>query len=154
GPSIVMTAEALLARQYLGWGRGHPSLHQGVALVASDLEGPQERNIYYWYYATQLLHNMKGKEWERWNPRVRDGLIRLQVRGEGCDRGSWDPASPEEDRWGLRAGRLYETSLSLLTLEVYYRYLPLYRETDGEIASREAELADEPPAAEAVGKQD
>ena len=30
------------------------------------------------------------------------------------------------------AGRLFQTSLSILTLEVYYRYLPLYRTADTE----------------------
>jgi len=32
----------------------------------------------------------------------------------------------------MAAGRLYQTSLSILTLEVYYRYLPLYRTADEE----------------------
>lgn len=128
--SPVMTAEALLGRQYLGWVRETPSLLQGAALVSAHLEESEERNIYYWYYATQLLHNMKGKEWEQWNRRVRDGLVGIQVHGDGCDRGSWDPELPQPDRWGSRVGRLYTTSLSLLTLEVYYRYLPLYGDTE------------------------
>jgi hypothetical protein len=123
----VMTAEALLTRQYLGWPRDFPALLKGVALVSANLEGPQERNIYYWYYATQLLHNMHGKAWDTWNARVRETLVGMQMTGEACDRGSWDPRSPEPDRWGIAGGRLYVTSLSLLTLEVYYRYLPLYR---------------------------
>jgi hypothetical protein len=131
--SPVMTAEALLSRQYLGWPRDFPALVKGASMVARDLEESGERNIYYWYYATQLLHNMQNKDWERWNVRVREGLIRMQVGGMGCDRGSWDPFHPQPDRWsvgGHSAGRLYLTSLSLLTLEVYYRYLPLYRPTD------------------------
>ena len=45
-------------------------------------------------------------------------------------QGSWDPFFPEPDIWAGRAGRLYLTSLSILTLEVYYRYLPLYRTAD------------------------
>jgi hypothetical protein len=125
-----MTAEALLGRQYLGWDRDTPAMLQGASMIAAHLEESAERNIYYWYYATQLLHNLKGKEWERWNVRVRDGLVGMQVHGESCDRGSWDPALPESDHWGERAGRLYMTSLSLLTLEVYYRYLPLYGDTE------------------------
>ena len=153
--SPVMTAEALLARQYLGWPREHPSLAKGAGQVARDLLSNNDRNIYYWYYGTQLLHNMhtgsldnekkddsKDKEelsdiqkmhnenWRVWNIRVRDGLIRMQAQGNGCDRGSWDPYYPSPDRWGQRAGRLYLTALSVLTLEVYYRYLPLYRTDD------------------------
>lgn len=134
GLTNTMTAEGLLARQYLGWTREDPRIIDGSSLVMADLDVSEERNIYYWYYATQLLHNMQGPDWKRWNPRVRDGLISLQVRGEGCDRGSWDPMFPDPDRWGRVTGRLYTTSLSLLTLEVYYRYLPLYEPLEGGIA--------------------
>lgn len=132
GASPVMTAEALLTRQYLGWPREFPPLVKGVAHVAADLEQSAERNIYYWYYATQLLHNMQNKDWPRWNSRVRDGLISMQVGGNGCDRGSWDPFTPQPDLWGRSAGRHFLTALSLLTLEVYYRYLPLYQPSDSD----------------------
>src|SRR5262249_13820555 len=65
-PTAVMTAEALLSRQILGWPRDFPALVKGVGQVSADLESGSERNIYYWYYATQLLHNMRGDRWERW----------------------------------------------------------------------------------------
>ncbi len=130
--SPVMTAEALVGRQLLGWGRDHPALARGAARVASHLQTSEDRNIYYWYYATQLLHNMRNKDWERWNPHVREALIDAQIHEDGCGHGSWDPAYPSADRWGMSAGRLYQTSLSILTLEVYYRYLPLYRTADEE----------------------
>jgi hypothetical protein len=41
--------------------------------------------------------------------------------------GSWDPDKPTRDAWSEPGGRLMVTSLSTLTLEVYYRYLPLYK---------------------------
>jgi hypothetical protein len=149
-PSGVMTAEALLARQYFGWGRNTPALLKGEVLVANDLEQQHERNIYYWYYATQMLHNMHSKEWVKWNKKVREMLISTQTTGAGCDRGSWDPENPPSDRFTISGGRLYCTALSILTLEVYYRYLPLYRERDGEIAGDvDAQLTEESePAAE------
>lgn len=142
-PTMSMTAEALVCRQLLGWRRENAALQRGVDGIAAHLQESTERNIYYWYYATQLLHNMNDKRWQQWNARVRDGLIGLQVGGEGCDRGSWDPGAPQEDVWGLKAGRLFTTSLSLLTLEVYYRYLPLYRDRGGAL-----EPEDEPSASE------
>ncbi len=132
-----MTAEALVCRQLLGWPRNHPGMLQGTARVADHLRSSEQRNIYYWYYATQLLHNMRGKDWKEWNDRVREGLISMQVTGKGCDRGSWDPNEPQPDQWGTRGGRLYTTSLSLLTLEVYYRYLPLYRDAQEEMAGED-----------------
>ena len=128
----VMSAEGLLCRQYLGWLRESPAMVKGAAGVWDELRSLDERNIYYWYYATQLLHNMQNKAWKQWNPKIRDGLVATQVTGDGCDRGSWSPFDPVPDRWGRRAGRLFETSLSILTLEVYYRFLPLYR-TDAPI---------------------
>ena len=126
-PTPVMSAEALLCRQYLGWPRDHPALIKGVASVWDDLQVSQERNIYYWYYATQLLHNMQNDAWKKWNVKVREGLIATQVENKACDDGSWSPGVPQPDRWGTAGGRLFQTSLSILTLEVYYRFLPLYR---------------------------
>ena len=128
--SPVMTAEALLCRQYLGWGRSHRAIRVGTAQVFQDLMKSSERNMYYWYYATQLLHNVGGTPWKQWNLRIRTILIANQIQGSGCDRGSWDPNSPQPDAWGTSAGRHYMTCMSLLTLEVYYRYLPLYQERD------------------------
>jgi hypothetical protein len=144
GLSPVMTAEALLSRQLLGWPRDFPPLVKGAAQIAAHLETSDDRNIYYWYYATQLLHNMKNKDWERWNLKVRDNLINFQLKEAGCAGGSWDPHLPTADRWGQSAGRLYVTSLSILTLEVYYRYLPLYRGYDDNQDSSDPLLKDEP----------
>jgi hypothetical protein len=62
----------------------------------------------------------------------------MQVKEQSCAKGSWDPDQPVPDRWGRLAGRLYVTSLSILTLEVYYRYLPLYRDYDEEQTTRPA----------------
>ena len=128
--SMIMTAEALLARQILGWARKTPALVKGASIIARDLDTNHDRNIYYWYYATQLLHNMKNQDWDDWNLKVREGLITMQIKDGTCANGSWDPDFPAQDVWGQRAGRLFTTSLSILTLEVYYRYLPLYRNYD------------------------
>jgi hypothetical protein len=144
GASPVMTAEALLSRQLLGWPRNFPPLVKGASQIADHLDTSDQRNIYYWYYATQLLHNMKNKDWEKWNLKVRENLISLQITDGTCANGSWDPNFPVADVWGLRAGRLYTTSLSILTLEVYYRYLPLYRGYDDDQEKEDPMLKDDP----------
>jgi len=54
-------------------------------------------------------------------------LINSQVQG-GVNNGSWDPELPVRDRWA-QAGRIYVTTMNLLSLEVHYRHLPLYDET-------------------------
>ena len=71
------------------------------------------------------MHNQPGPAWDKWNRKVRTVLIETQCK-QGCATGSWDPLTPVEDHWGALSGRLMMTSLSALTLEVYYRYLPLY----------------------------
>lgn len=136
GASPAMTAAALLNRQYLGqYGPRTPELHQGCKYLLTNLPPEVPKNpgaarpplggIYYYYYATQVLHHMEGDYWQKWNPRMRDFLIATQETS-GHKAGSWDPAGSD---YGGRGGRIYTTSLAVLTLEVYYRYLPLYRRT-------------------------
>ena len=123
---LSLTAAGLLSRQYLGWTPNRPELPAGAAYLMENLPPVGAGNVgpsYYYYYATQVLHHLEGKNWDYWNHRMRDHLIRTQEK-EGHKKGSW---SPDGSDWGSRGGRLYTTSLSLLTLEVYYRHLPLYR---------------------------
>jgi hypothetical protein len=115
-----------------GWGPIHPGMAEGVRrLVTTRPPNPNQFDIYYYYYATQVVHFHDGDMWHKeWNPKMRDLLINLQVSGKGEKLdGSWDP-----DRLltGGHVGRLGTTALALLTLEVYYRHLPLYkRDTAG-----------------------
>jgi hypothetical protein len=119
-----MTAEALLCRQYLGWPKDHPGLQAGVDFLL-DHHPPNIRmpDIYYWYYATQVMHHMGGSTWERWNQRMRTVLVDMQET-TGPHAGSWAPAGD----FSREGGRIYMTALAICTLEVYYRHLPLYRE--------------------------
>jgi hypothetical protein len=127
-PSPSMTSVGMLCREYLGAPHDADYLQEGRAYLLKNLPSHRsERNIYYWYYATQAMHHMMGPEWDKWNRAIRRELVETQVAGKaGCAVGSWDPQKPSSDEWGERGGRLMMTSLSCLTLEVYYRYLPLY----------------------------
>ena len=63
---------------------------------------------------------------------MREVLVKSQTKNvvAGSDvQGSWSSAG---DGHGGAGGRLMITSLSLLTLEVYYRHLPLYYRDMGE----------------------
>jgi hypothetical protein len=126
GPSPTMTAVGLLCRQYLGAARDCPMLHDGVQYLMQLQPDPRAPpNVYYFYYASQVMHNMSGPDWDTWNRRMRKLLVDTQQRDpRTCANGSWDPAT---DPWGKQGGRLMVTSLSALTLEIYYRYLPLYK---------------------------
>lgn len=123
GPRDSMTAVGLLCRIYLGWKRENPALKAGVEHLSRV--GPQPGKIYYNYYATQVLHHWGGDLWNQWNLKMRDELVSTQVKS-GPGAGSWD----FRDDHGSQAGRLYQTTLSLLTLEVYYRHLPIYQRFD------------------------
>jgi hypothetical protein len=126
GPTNVMTAEALLCRIYLGWKKDEPGLAGGINwLLEEYLPSRNDPDIYYWYYATQTMHHYGGPEWNRWNLHMRDVLVASQEKS-GKNAGSWSPVG----RHASEGGRLYMTALSVCTLEVYYRHLPVFRQLD------------------------
>lgn len=123
-PSAAMTAEGLLCRQYIGWKRNNPAMFRGInALLEDSPFSMKDRDVYYWYYATQVMHHFGGSPWREWNELMRVQLPKAQVHG-GREDGSW---APQQDRWGRNSGRLYTTCLSIYCLEVYYRHMPLYK---------------------------
>lgn len=112
---ISVTSMALLSRMYSGWKREDGDLRKGIALI--DRKGPYD-NLYYCYFASQVMKNWGGAEWERWNERLRDDLVARQDR-EGEAAGSWAPRDRSDA--SVSGGRLLTTCLATLTLEVYYR---------------------------------
>lgn len=127
GATPGVTAIGVLCRMYLGWTPENPALQKGIDTL--DELGPDPNNLYYNYYATQALHHWGGKPWSRWNAVMRERLIKSQVQEEK-GMGSWNPTG---DHGAGPGGRLYQTCLSIMTLEVYYRYMPMYqRSTSGE----------------------
>lgn len=127
-----MTAVGLLMRIYTGWERDDPRLISGANfLVEQQMPGETKRlrDTYYWYYATQVLKHIDGPVWEKWNNSLRPLLIKTQEKS-GDNAGSWDPYSPVPDRWAPFGGRLYVTTMNLLSLEVRHRLLPLYQKTN------------------------
>ena len=123
------SAIGLLCRMYLGWDHDHRSLARGVDILSrvgpSINNTAMRNNLYYDYYATQVLHHWGGSQWQRWNEVMRDYLVNSQSH-KGHETGSWyfDGA----DQGSGAGGRLYCTAMSAMILEVYYRHMPLYRE--------------------------
>jgi hypothetical protein len=115
----------------------------------TSLEPSDIRNLCDWYYATQLLHDMQNKDWQRQDVWVRVGLMAMQVTGASCTRWSWGPFATQPNLWARKAGRLFLTSLAL---EVYHRSLLVYRPTDTDpvlpaaVADDERKAAPEPDA--------
>ncbi|MEK7270486.1 MAG: prenyltransferase/squalene oxidase repeat-containing protein [Planctomycetota bacterium] len=83
-------------------------------------KGVDLRNFYYLYYGTLTMFQIGGPHWKAWNEMMKDPLIKIQKSG-GDDDGSWDPDAMH----GPYGGRVYQTALGAMTLEVYYRYLPV-----------------------------
>jgi hypothetical protein len=136
-----MTAIGILCHQYMGKGKNDPLVDEGVKLLIKTSPPEKTTSPYYWYYATQVVHHYQGPEWEQWNRGMRRIWVEKQNRDpKSTDFGSWDPKSFGREQHDLQAvGRLYLTSIGLLTLEVYYRYLPLFEGVRA--AEPKAELA-------------
>ncbi len=124
-PSPTMTAEALFCKQMLGLARDTPASLEAVAYLMQNLPDRERMNHYYWYYGTLATFQYGGDPWNRWNSTLRDLLVSEQLQ-RGPFAGSWEPRG----EWGPYGGRIYTTAISTLCLEVYYRYLPLYK-TEG-----------------------
>jgi len=144
-PGTALTAVGLLCRYYIdGWGPDNGGMAEGVlglmrrapaGTTAAPRNNRPALDMYFYYYATQVVHFFEGDEWKDWNegPKgpdgvrrggMRDWLIELQNKKDGPNQGSYEP----EGGWiGRSCGRLGTTALAILTLEVYYRHLPLYK---------------------------
>jgi hypothetical protein len=128
-PTPTMTAVGLLCRQYLqAWGPKNANMINGVDnWIKKNPPSAAVKNMYYYYYATQVMHHFGGQAWKDWNEKMREHLLTTQDKSNGPNGGSWDSRGEHHT-----AGRLMQTSLCLLTLEVYYRHLPLYYRDPGE----------------------
>lgn len=120
------TAVGLLCRMYMGWDKNNKALQEGVASLAKT--GVLKKDIYYNYYAAQVLRQTGGPEWEKFNTELRDWLVETQAQ-EGGAKGSW--FFGDNGHVGS-AGRLCITSFATMILEVYYRHMPLYSEKSAE----------------------
>jgi hypothetical protein len=88
-------------------------------------KGLSRNDIYYNYYGSLYLFHIGGPLWQQWNAPVRDYLIQTQATG-GHEAGSWYFENP----YGKEGGRLYTTAMAAMTLEVYYRFSPLYQQVN------------------------
>lgn len=137
-PGTSLTAVGLLSRYYIdGWGPDNAGMAEGVLglMKRAPAAKPTLPDMYFYYYATQVVHFFEGDEWKTWNegPKAADGtrkggmrdwLVGTQDKKNGPNQGSWEP---ESGFIGGQCGRVGTTAMCVLTLEVYYRHLPLYK---------------------------
>jgi hypothetical protein len=121
GKRLGTSAVGLLCRMYLGWKKDNPGLQEGAAMIAKA--GPS-KDLYYDYYATQIMHHMDKETFDAWDAKMKPMLIDAQAT-TGHEAGSWYD-EVDAGHGPDAAGRLYCTSLATMILEVYYRNLPLY----------------------------
>lgn len=129
GGGHATTAVGLLCRMYLGWKKDEPALVRGVETISKW--APSKSDMYYNYYATQVMRHHGGPLWDKWNKTMRDHLVATQELGKGqCENtGSWNMGAGHGARVG---GRLYNTALATMILEVYYRHMPIYAQQAAE----------------------
>jgi hypothetical protein len=133
-PNPTMTSVGMLVRLYTGSQPTDPKVSGGANYLLKSLpvwgEHGVGANMYYWYYGTMTMFQVGGEPWKKWNTALRDMLCDNQRKDklrDGSEKdvdGSWDPVGA----WATRGGRVYSTAVGALCLEVYYRYLPLYRQ--------------------------
>jgi len=121
-PSTSMTSVGLFCRLLLGMKPSTPQLRASAGAISDA--GVDVNNEYFTYYATFAMFQMGGDAWTRWNAAFRDPVIALQLHAPDALRGSWSPGT---NWFSQRGGRVYVTAMYILALEVYQRYLPLYR---------------------------
>ena len=122
-PSATMTAEALLCRYFLYQYVSDAALIEAKHMLARELPNQSHVNLYYWYYGTLAMFHVGGEDWDNWNEAMKETLLPMQ-KTAGEEAGSWEP----NGMWGGYGGRVYSTATAALSLEVYYRYLPVYAE--------------------------
>jgi len=122
-------------------------MEESAVYLAERTPRANDINFYFWYYGTLALYQHQGPAWKAWNRAVREILLPMQERKGPCD-GSWPP----KGQWAT-GGRVVQTALATLCLEVYYRYLPLYTRLGETVAAGPAEApAPDKPRAQAAGR--
>lgn len=124
GATKTLTSVGLLCRMYMGWQQDQPALARGVQYLSETGPDMLSNDVYYNYYATQVMRHYDGPMWTKWNQQLREHLIKTQeVRDHA--RGSWY----SDGSYNKTGGRHYTTAMSCMILEVYYRHMPLYKKS-------------------------
>ena len=134
--SLCMVALGTLMRLHTGWNKSDPRVIESGRVLTAVLptfgtKDQKSRDCYLWYYVSQVLVHTGGDNWQKWYDALAKQLAATQET-TGSKAGSWDPLGATPDRWGAFGGRLYVTTLHLLTLEVPYRHLPTYSLSEGQ----------------------
>lgn len=116
------TAIGHACRICMGASPYHPAIESTVNEMVDS--GHRGGDMYYNFYANQVVFQHGGLQWEAWSQKLNKDLIKLQER-RGHLQGSWHFG--DGDSGGMAGGRLYATAMSCLCLEENFRHLPTFR---------------------------
>jgi hypothetical protein len=134
-----LTGVGVLCNQLLGLAKSQ-EVKGGLAtlqLGTFNWTGAKWNNVYWWYYDTQARFHEGGECWKNWNKQFSVPLVKAQTiipkgiaipSGKMVDIGYWDVANE-------RGGRVMDTCLCALMLQVYYRYLPTFAKPEEAMAN-------------------
>ena len=125
--SGTMIATGMFSRQLAGVAPTDPRMQKTAAYLHAHPFKPENLDYYYLYYGTLALYQHQGRNWHAWNARMKE-IVPGRQRKTGRQSGSWDPSG----HLGPRMGRAVTTAMCTLSLEVYYRILPMYGFRDDE----------------------
>ena len=118
GRDVSTTAEGLLALQVCGQYEAEETLGAAERLLKEGVR-PDERWFYYaTYYYAQGMYQRGGTHADVARQKVMDLLLPLQGRD-----GSWEQGGGD----GRETGKVYATSMAILSLAVKNHYLPIYQ---------------------------
>ena len=117
-----MISIGLLCRAMLG----HPVTHAAFDDFRNGVYVPLANESYYNFHATQLMYRIGGQPWNTWSSQMKTLLMPLQAtNAAGHAEGSWYFNNVGDHGSGNCAGRLHDTAMSMLCLEVYFNGLKL-----------------------------
>jgi len=121
---LSLTGVGVLSLQMWDPKKYRKEIDEGVEFILNSYgkyeEPAKHFNKYGWYYHTQACFQKGGSAWRDWNRFFQDGVV-----GHQNQDGSWTD-------WGHGGhgpnkesveGKVYTTTLCILMLEIYYRYL-------------------------------
>ena len=112
-PTPTMTAVALLCNQRLHVDHADPVIAGGVKYLMANQPDTAKHNIYYWYYATQAMHNREDKDWDAWNRKNAPDSARRPSSRRLC-RGKLGSGSTEQRRLGANGRTNHDDQPQLL----------------------------------------
>lgn len=102
------------------------TVKEGIDFLLGKVEvkyKSDKADLYAWYYDTQACLMFGGSAWSKWNRMFQD-----EIADNQSPDGSWPPTQGGVGALQTSpggAGPYYRTTLCILMLEVFYRYMPI-----------------------------